>query len=56
MDAVVALMLASLGLALACSVCAAPVAAVVSAAKLAVWTCVCACAIALAWQRWENKR
>lgn len=54
-DPVVALLLASLGAALACVVCATPVAMMASAAKLALWTCVCACAIALVVQRMENK-
>ena len=39
----VVLLLASLGAALACAVCATPAAMMLSAAKLAVWTCVCAC-------------
>lgn len=56
-DPVVVLLLASLGLALACVVCATPVAMMLSAAKLAVWTCACACAVALVvqWAERENK-
>ena len=54
-DAVVALLLASLGLLLACALCATPVTMMLSAAKLAVWTCVCACAVALVLGRIENK-
>lgn len=57
-DPVLVLLLASLGAALACVVCATPVAMMLSAAKLAVWTCVCACAVALVvqWAERENKR
>lgn len=57
-DPVVVLLLASLGAALACVVCATPMAMMLSAAKLAVWTCVCACAVAILveWAESENKR
>lgn len=54
-DPVLVLLLASLGAALACFVCATPVAMMASAAKVAVWTCACICAIAWVAQRIENK-